>query len=35
MYDTKQKNYILEILKENKEKHLNCEEILSLLKEKN
>ena len=35
MYDTKQKGYILEILKENKEKHLNSEEILTLLKEKN
>ena len=35
MYDTKQKNYILEVLKENKEKHLNSEEILDLLKNKN
>ena len=35
MYDTKQKNYILEVLKENKDKHLNSEEILELLKVKN
>ena len=34
MYETKQKTYILNILKENKSKHLNCEEIYDILKEK-
>lgn len=35
MYETKQKNYILDILKENKDKQMNCEEIYVALKEKN
>lgn len=35
MYETRQKKYILDVLKENKEKHLNCEEIYDILKEKN
>jgi len=34
MYETKQRNYILEVLKENKDKHLNCEEIHDILKQK-
>ena len=34
MYDTKQKNYILDVLKEYKDKHLNCEEIYDILKQK-
>ena len=33
MYETKQKNYILDILKENKDKQMNCEEIYVALKE--
>ena len=32
MYQTKQKSYILNILKENKDKHLNAEEIFIILK---
>lgn len=35
MYQTKQKSYILNILKENKDKHLNAEEIFMILKEQN
>ena len=34
MYETKQKTYILDVLKENKDKHLTCEEIFDLLKQK-
>ena len=34
MYETKQKKYILDILQENSDKHLNCEEIHDLLKDK-
>ena len=35
MYETKQKNYILDVLIENKDKHLNCEEIYDILKQRN
>ena len=35
MYETKQKTFILNILKENKDKHLTIEEIYDLLKENN
>lgn len=35
MYETKQKSYILEVLKDNKDRQLNCEEIYDLLKIKN